>query len=113
MEKRFRSDRIKHYKDIMKAPLRDFNIPTKSREQTLQDRAKWRCLISKGAAQYEAKRVCAATRKRQESEARVKDHHQSRYSRSSLALHVVATDSLELKGARTLLVKNCPEKWLK
>ena len=45
------------------------------------------------AAKYEAKRICEAERKHEEPT----DHHQSQYSRSSVALF--ATDSLELKLA--------------
>ena len=37
----------KRYKDILKAAMTDFNIPTESWEQAAQDRAKWRCLIRK------------------------------------------------------------------
>ena len=38
----------------------DFNIRPASWEQIAQDRTKWRCLIRKGADDYEAKRVCEA-----------------------------------------------------
>ena len=33
---------------------------------------KWRCLINKGASQFEAKRICEAERKRKERKARAK-----------------------------------------
>ena len=62
----------KRYKDTLKASLKDFNIPTESWEQAAQDRTKWRCLINKGASQFEAKRICDAERKRKERKARAK-----------------------------------------
>ena len=62
----------KRYKDTLKASLKDFNIPTASWEQAAQDRTKWRCLINKGASQFEAKRICEAGRKRKERKARAK-----------------------------------------
>ena len=62
----------KHYKDTLKASLKDFNIPTESWEQAAQDQTKWRCLINKGASQFEAKRICEAERKRKERKARAK-----------------------------------------
>ena len=60
-------------KDTLKTPLKDFNITTESWEQAAQDRPKWRCLINKGAAQFESKRICEAERKRKERKARAKD----------------------------------------
>ena len=62
----------KRYKDTLKAALKDFNIPTESWEQAAQDRTKMRCLISKGASQFEAKRICETERKRKERKARAK-----------------------------------------
>ena len=62
----------KRYKDTLKASLKDFNIPTESLEQAAQDGTKWRCLINKGASQFEAKRICEAERKCKEREARAK-----------------------------------------
>ena len=59
----------KLYKETLKALLKDFSIPTESWEQ---DQTKWRCLIRKGAAQYEEKRVCEAERKHKEC----RNHHQ-------------------------------------
>ena len=41
----------KRYKDILKASLKDFNIPAVSWEQIAQDRAKWRDLIRRGASE--------------------------------------------------------------
>ena len=40
--KRSHGSQKKWYKDILKASLKDFNIPTESWEQIAQDRAKWR-----------------------------------------------------------------------
>ena len=57
MGKRFQGGQKKRYKDTLKASLNDFNIPPESWEQIAQDRSKWRCLIRKGADDYEAKRV--------------------------------------------------------
>ena len=62
----------KRYKDTLKASLKDFNISTESWEQAAQDRTKWRCLINKGASQFEPKRICEAERKRKERKARAK-----------------------------------------
>ena len=54
----------KRYKDALKVSLKDFNLPTESWEQIALDRVKWRCLIGKGADDYEAKRIYEAERKR-------------------------------------------------
>ena len=59
-------------KTPLKPRLRIFNIPTESWEQAAQDRTKWRCLITKGASQFEAKRICEVLRKRKERKARAK-----------------------------------------
>ena len=48
------------------------SISQLSWEQAAQDRTKWRCLINKGASQFEAKRICEAERKRKERKARAK-----------------------------------------
>ena len=53
----------KRYKDILKASLKEFNIPL-SWEQIAQDRAKWRGLIRRGASEYKAKRINEAEQKR-------------------------------------------------
>ena len=95
--KRSQSSRRKRYKDTLKDSLKDFNIPTESWEQAAQDRTKWRCLINKGASQFESKRICEAERKRKKEKQEPRDHHQTRHSPNSLALF--ATDSLELKLA--------------
>ena len=70
--KRSQGGQKKRYKDILKASLKDFNIPTESWEQAAQDRTKWRCLINKGVSQFEAKRIYEAERKRKERKARAK-----------------------------------------
>ena len=67
--------KLKHFhlsclRKLLKASLKDFHIPTESWEQAAQDRTKWRCLINKGAAQFEAKRICEAERKRKERKER-------------------------------------------
>ena len=64
--KRSQGGQKKRYKDTLKASLKDFNIPIESWEQAAQDRTKWRCLINKGASQFEEKRICEAERKRKE-----------------------------------------------
>ena len=66
--KRSQGGQKKHYKDTLKAWLKDFNIPTESWEHPAQDRTKWR----KGASQFEAKRICDTGRKRKERKARAK-----------------------------------------
>ena len=81
------------YKDTLKALLKDFNIPTNFSEQAVQDRTKWRCLTKKGAAKYEAKRICEAKRKRKKTKKEPRDQHQSRHSTRLLALFGI--DSLE------------------
>ena len=62
----------KRYKDTLKASLKDFNVPTESWEQIAQDRTKWRCLIKRGAGEYEAKRISEAERKCAQRKARAK-----------------------------------------
>ena len=53
--KRSQGGQLKRYKDTLKTSFTDFNIQTESLTQAAQDRTKWRCLINKGAAQFEAK----------------------------------------------------------
>ena len=65
--KRSQCGQQKRYKHILKASFKDFNIPTGS-----WDRTKWRCFINKRAAQFEAKRICEAKRKRKELKERAK-----------------------------------------
>ena len=71
--KRSQGGQKKRYKDTLKASLEDFNFPIESWEQAAQDRTKWRCLINKGASQFEEKRICEAERKRKERKARAKE----------------------------------------
>ena len=84
--KRAQGGQKKRYKDTLKASLKDFNISTESWKQAAQDRTKWRCLINKGAAQFEAKRICEPERKRKERKQEPRDHHQTRHSLNSHAL---------------------------
>ena len=70
--KRSHGGQKKRYKDILKASLKDFNIPTESWEQIAQDRTKWRGLIRRGAGEYEAKRISEAEQKRAQRKARAK-----------------------------------------
>ena len=51
--KRSQGGQKKRYKDTLKASLKDLNTPTESWEQAAQDRTTWRCLINKGASQFE------------------------------------------------------------
>ena len=62
----------KRYKDILKASLKDFNIPTESWEHIAQERTKWRALIRRGACEYEAKIISDAEQKRAQRKARAK-----------------------------------------
>ena len=70
MGKPFPGGQKKRYKNTLKASLKDFNSPTEPWEQAAQYRTKWRCLINKGAAQFEAKEICEAERKHKEHKAR-------------------------------------------
>ena len=71
--KRSQGGQKKRYKDTLKASLKDFNISIEFWEQAAQDRTKWRCLINKGAYQFEEKRICEAETKRKERKARTKE----------------------------------------
>ena len=51
--KRSQVGQEKRYKDILKACLKDFEMPTGPWEQTVEERSKWRGLINKAAALYE------------------------------------------------------------
>ena len=70
--KRSHSGQKKRYMVTLKASLKDFNIPTESWEQIVQDRTKWRGLIRRGAGEYEAKRTNEAEEKRAQRKARAK-----------------------------------------
>ena len=96
--KRSQGGQKKRYKDTLKASLKDFNIPIDSWEQAAQDRTKWRCLINKGASQFEEKKLKGSVKKGKQEP---KNHHQSQHSPNSHALF--ATDSLELKLAYTAI----------
>ena len=96
--KRSQGGQKKRYKDTLKASLKDFNITTESWEQAAQDRTKWRCLINKGASQFEVRRICESEKKGKQEP---RDHHQTRHSPNSPALF--ATDSLELNLAYTAI----------
>ena len=65
--------KVLYGEDTLKASLKDFNIAIESWEQAAQYRTKWRCLINKGASQFEAKRICEAEKKRKERTARAKE----------------------------------------
>ena len=91
----------KRYKDTLEVLLKNSNIQTESWVQAAQDRIPWRCLIYKGAAQFEAKKICEAERKRKERKQEPRDHHQTRHSPNSHALF--ANDRLELKLAYTAI----------
>ena len=86
--KRSQAGQKKRYKDTLKASLKDFNIPTESWEQAAQDRTKWRCLINKGASQFEAKRICEAERKRKERKARAKGPSSSDSTQSEFTCYI-------------------------
>ena len=102
--KRSQGGQKKRYKDTRKASLKDFNIPIESWEQAVQDRTKWRCLINKGAIEFEEKRICEAERNVKKGKQEPKNHHQSQHSPNSHALF--ATDSLELKLAYTAIYEH-------
>ena len=72
MGKRSHGGQKKRYKDILKASLKDFNIPTELLEQIAQDRAKWWGFIRRGASEYEAKRISEAKQKHAQRKARAK-----------------------------------------
>ena len=70
--KSFHGGQKKRYKDILKASLKDFNVPTESWEQIAQDQTKWRGLIRRGAGEYKAKRISEAEQKHAQQKARAK-----------------------------------------
>ena len=59
-QRKFFYGELKRYKYTHKASLKDFDISTDSRKQSVYDRVQWRSLIRKRVAQYEAKKVCEA-----------------------------------------------------
>ena len=70
--KRSHGGKKKRYKDTLKASLKDFSIPTESWEQIAQDQTKWRGVVSRGADEYEAKRISEAEQKRAQRKPRPK-----------------------------------------
>ena len=70
--KRSHGGQKKRYMDTLRAPLKDFSIPTESWEQIAQDRTKWRGLIKRRAGEYESKRISKAEQKRAQRKARAK-----------------------------------------
>ena len=60
-------------KKVLYGELQEGKRSIESWEQVAQDRTKWRCLINKGASQFEEKRICEAERKRKERKARAKE----------------------------------------
>ena len=96
--KRSHGGQKKRYKETLKASLKDFNIPTESWEQIVQDRTKWRGLIrrGRGAGEYEAKRISEPEQKRECGKPELRHHQQSFLPQTSLVLS--ATGSLELRA---------------
>ena len=72
MGKHFHGGQKKRYKDTLKASLKDFNIPTESWEQIVQDREKRLGLIRRGVSEYEAKRISKVEQKCAQCKARAK-----------------------------------------
>ena len=109
--KRSHGGQKKRYKDTLKASLKDFNIPTESKEQIAQDRTKLRGLIRQRAGEYETKRISDAEQKRAQRKARAK---QSFLPQTSLVLS--ATGSLELRLVSSAILEhtnnNTSHSWL-
>ena len=70
--KRSHGGQKKRYKDILKASLKDFNIPTESWKKIAQDRIKWQGLIRRVVGECEAKRISESKQKRAQRKARAK-----------------------------------------
>ena len=81
----------KRNKDTLKASPNDFNIPTEFWEQAALDRAKWRCLINKGAAHLNQRECVKLKESVENGKQEPMDHHLTRHSPNSHALF--ATDS--------------------
>ena len=96
----------KRYKDTLKASLKNFNIPTESREQIAQDRTKWRGLIRRGAGENEAKRISKAEQSSNmhSGKPELRHHQQSFLPQTSLALS--ATGSLELRLVSSAILEH-------
>ena len=86
-----------------KPPLKT-NIPTKSWEQTAQDRTKWRGLIRRGAGEYEAKRISEAEQKRAQRKARA-EASPTELSSSDLPCSIW-TGSLELRLVSSAILEH-------
>ena len=99
--KRSQGGQKKRYKDIHKASLKYFNIPTESWKQAAQDGTRWRCLINKGASQLKQRESVKLKGSVKKGKQEPRDQHQTQHSPNSFALY--ATDSLELKLAYTAI----------
>ena len=102
--KRSHGDQKTRYKDILKASLKDFNIPTESWEQIATDRTKWRGLIRRGAREYEANRISEAEQKRAQRKDRAKASPTELYS-SALSCSI-STGSLELRLVSSAILEH-------
>ena len=99
--KRSQGGQKKHYKDTLKASLKDFIIPIESWKQAAQDRTKLRCLINKGPPNLKKRESVKLKGSVKKGKQEPKNHHQSQHSPNSHALF--ATDSSELKLAYTAI----------
>ena len=90
-------------RNATKTPIRISIFQLSPGNRLLRIGTKWRCLINKGASQFEAnygesvKLKGSAKKRKQEP----RDHHQTQHSPNSLALF--ATDSLQLILAYTAI----------
>ena len=92
----------KRYKDMLKASLKDFNIPTESWEQIAQDRTKWQGLIRRGAGEYEAKRISKPSRNMHSGKPELRHHEQSFLPQTSLVLSAIGSLELRLVSSAIL-----------
>ena len=74
--KRSQGGHKKRYKDALNASLNDFEIPMESREQTAQERSKWRRLINKGADLYEKRETVKLKESAENAKPRPMGHQQ-------------------------------------
>ena len=101
--KRSQGGQKKHYKDTLKASLKDFNIRTESWELNRLLRIEQSGIASStkvppNLKQRESMKLKGSVKKGKQEP---RDHHQTPHSPNSLALF--ATDSLELKLAYTAI----------
>ena len=99
--KRSQGGQTKRYKDTLKASLKDFNIPTESRERLPrieQSGVASSTKVPPNLKQRESVKLKGSIKKRKQEP---RDHYQTRHSPNSFALF--ATDSLELKFAYTAI----------